>query len=97
MYGGLSGGPSCGLGLEEALGDGHLVDYLPGGAGRLARRVAWVVVAIAPAASMRSVACESTFADVFNGDGPGGLGWLGLPLAGCRAVTLMRTAFSGSG
>ena len=61
---------------EEALGDGHLVDYLPGGAGRLARRVAWVVVAIAPAASMRSVACESTFADVFNGDGPGGLGWL---------------------
>ena len=82
---------------EEAFGDGHLVGYLPGMAGCLARRVAWVaVVAIAPAASMRSVACppspmsSTAMAQVALGGC--------LPLPGCRvAVTLMRTAFSGSG
>ena len=36
--------PSAVLGrAEEAFGDGHLVSYLPGVAGCLARRVAWAV------------------------------------------------------
>ena len=60
---------------EEAFGDSHLVSYLPGVAGCLARRVAWAmvaVVAIAPATSMRSVACSHTFVKILDGDGPGG-------------------------
>ena len=57
----------------------------------------WVaVVAIAPAASMRSVACPPSPRST-TAMAQAALGGC-LPLAGCRvAVTLMCTAFSGSG
>ena len=63
---------------EEAFGDGHLVGYLPGMAGCLARRVAWAVGGRGGnrAGRLHALCGLSTFADVFNGDGPGGLGWL---------------------
>ena len=93
--------PSAVLGrAEEAFGDGHLVGDLPGVAGCLASRVAlgpWVaVVAIAPAALIRSVGSLSSSRSS-TAMAQAALGGC-LPLAGCRvAATLMCTAFAGSG
>ena len=63
---------------EEALGDSHLVSYLPGVAGCLARRVAWAVGGRGGdrAGRLHALCGLPTFAEVLNDDGPGGLGWL---------------------
>ena len=94
--------PSAVLGrAEEAFGDGHLVGDLPGVAGYVAWQAGlpgpWVaVVAIAPAALMRSVGSVSSSRSS-TAMAQAALGGR-LLVAGCSvAATLMCTAFAGSG
>jgi len=59
---------------EEAFGDSHLVSYLPGVAGCLARRVAWAMGGRGGdrASRLHALCCLLSFVEILDGDGPGG-------------------------
>jgi len=69
---------------EEAFGDSHLVSYLPGVAGCMARRVAWAMGGCGGdrAGRLHAFCGLRVLVEVLDGDGPGGprrllaLGWV---------------------